>query len=493
MRLFGEFLPDVHDLNTDTLDIARNVYPGPNSYQPAPGLIAQSTAALPLPCRGLWYVQTAAGDYDTYAATAAKLYKYDPDTGTFAEVTRLAGGDYNLPADDYWSGVQYGNRLIVCQLGNEPQFIDINSGANFANLPNAPIARLVNVMEDRVIFAHLAANPRSLAWSAINDSEDYTSGTAGGQEFSDAGEVTGFCPNAHILFLQRGLRGVISTGDKYAFSFPPMSSEKGTVSPWSVFEFGAIAYWLSDNGFYVGNAESQKSISEKRISGYFYDALNQGRVTRVYCALDPHASRIYWAYATGDEEWNDRILVYDWALDRWSELEVNTYILSRLATASVSLDSVGPDSMDLDLPGLPSLDSFFYRSGAPTLTAVSTDLKLSTMEGPNLAATLMTGSYQFGAGARVRMRNVLTMIEENRALAADGSPVPHSPITVRVSKRQRYGDAWATSSSIPQQYSGRYPMNADGAYHRFEFAIPAGQDWSHAHGWEPDFVPTSGR
>jgi hypothetical protein len=483
MRPFGEFSPDVSDLNTDTLDIARNVLPAPNSYIPAPGLIAQSTTALPSPCKGLWYVQTAAGDYDTYAATATKLYKYDPDTGTFDDVTRLVGGDYGLPEDDYWSGVQYGNRLIVCNIGNAPQFIDIDSGTEFADLPNAPTARFVSVKDDHVVFSHLLANPRSIAWSAINDSEDYTTGTSGTQEFSDAGEVTGLCPVASIVLLQRGLRGIISTGDRYAFSFPAMSSEKGTVSPWSVFEFGGIAYWLSDNGFYVGNANEQRSISEKRISGYFYDALNQGRVTRVYAALDPHASRIYWAYAQGDEAWNDHVLVYDWALDRWSELEVNTYILSRLATASVSLDSAGPDSTDMDEPGLPSLDSFFYRAGAPTLSAVGTDLQLSTMEGPNLPATLLTGSYQFGGTGRVRLRSVLSFIEGAEA----------ESVTMRVSKRGRYGDDWMTSSAIPQQRSGRYPMNADGMFHRFEFTIPAALDWQHAHGWEPDFVPTTGR
>jgi hypothetical protein len=436
-------------------------------------------------------VQTAAGDWDTYAATATHLYKYEPDTGTFTDVSRLAGGAYALPGDDFWDGVQYGNRLIVCNLGNETQYIDINGGTQFADLPNAPVARFVTVMDDHVVLSSLLSNPRAIAWSAINDSEDYISGTAGGQEFSDAGDVMGLCPAAHVVFLQRGLRGVISTGDKYAFSFPEMSSEKGTVSPWSVLEFGGLCYWLSDNGFYAGNAEQQKSISEKRISTYFFNALNQGRVTRVFAAFDPHGSRLYWAYSTIDEEYNNRILVYDWSLDRWSELEVNTYILSRLATASVSMDSAGPDSMDMDEPGLPSLDSFFYRSGAPVLAAVGTDLKLSTMEGGALAATLQTGSYAFGEGRRVRMRSVLPYIEER--LTESGEDLGQSSITVKVAKRQRYSDPWMTSAAIPQQRSGNYRMNADGHFHRFEINIPAGTDWQHAQGWEPDFVPTSGR
>jgi hypothetical protein len=36
-------------------------------------------------------------------------------------------------------------------------------------------------------------------------------------------------------------------------------------------------------------------------------------------------------------------------------------------------------------------------------------------------------------------------------------------------------------------------MNADGMFHRFEYTIPAGANWQHAHGWEPDVVTTTAR
>jgi hypothetical protein len=115
---------------------------------------------------------------------------------------------------------------------------------------------------------------------------------------------------------------------------------------------------------------------------------------------------------------------------------------------------------------------------------VGPDLQLSTLEGPPLAATLLTGSFEFAPGRRVRMRSVVPYIEEASA---------PSTITVKVSKRQRYGETWNVSSAIQQQRSGYYRMNADGHFHRFQIDIPAGTDWQHAAGWEADFVPTSGR
>jgi hypothetical protein len=117
------------------------------------------------------------------------------------------------------------------------------------------------------------------------------------------------------------------------------------------------------------------------------------------------------------------------------------------------------------------------------LSAVGTDLKLSTLEGPSLPATLQTCSYSFGGMKRVRVRSTLPFFEGEDS----------ENVTAKVSKKQRPGDSWNVSSSIPQQLSGRHRMNADGMFHRFEFSIPAAANWTHAHGWEPDFIPTTER
>ena len=226
----------------------------------------------------------------------------------------------------------------------------------------------------------------------------------------------------------------------------------------------------------------RRTSSEKRTAGYFYRTVNRARAFQTFGTYDPFASRVYWAFPTGEEEINDRIMVYDYALDRWAELAVDTYVLSRMATAAVSMEG-GADDENMDLPGLPSLDNRAYMAGVPLLIAVGRDRKLSTFDGPNLAATLQTGSYNFAGTKRVRMRNAMSYFEGNGAEA----------VTMKVEKRQRYGDAWIVSETIPQQQSGFYRMNADGMFHRFEFNIPAGTDWSHAHGWEPSFIPTTER
>ena len=486
MRLFGDFTPDQSDLNTDSLDIARNVLPGVNSWLPAKDLLALSLVALPSPARGLWHVQKADGSYEVYAATRDRLWKYSADTLSFADVSRISGGVYQLPEDDFWSGIQFGSRLIVCQLGDRPQYIDVDTGgARFQDLPGAPVARFVNVMDDKVILASLSENISRIQWSDINDSERWEVGEdslAGNQEFPDAGAVMGFFPHARLVLMQHGMRTIISTGDVYSFNFAELSTQKGTSAPWSCVEYGSLLYWLSEDGFYVGDSNQQRNISEKRTSGYFYDQVNRNRMFQVFATFDPFASRILWAFPTTEEEWNDRIMIYDYVLDRWGELDVDTYVLARLATAAVSLEG-GADPQDIDLPGLPSFDARQYMAGVPLLIAVGLDLQLSTFDGPTLPATLETSTYNFGGGKRVRMRNVQSYFEGVEA----------EDVLVRVLKRQRYGDDWVTSGYIPQQASGFYRMHDDGMFHRFEFSIPAATDWSHAHGWEPNFIATTER
>ena len=430
-------------------------------------------------------MQKADGSYDTYAATADRLWKYNADTLDFDDVSRTAGGLYHLPEDDYWSGIQFGSRLIVCQLGDYPQYIDVDSGGSFQRLPGAPVARFISVMDDKVILASLAENISRIQWSDINDSERWEPGEdslAGSQEFPDAGAVMGFFPHARLVLMQHGMRAIISTGDVYSFNFAELTSQKGTSAPWSAVEYGSLLYWLSEDGFYVGDSNQQRNISEKRTSGFFYDQVDRSRVFQVYAAFDPFASRILWGYPTAEEEHNDRVMVYDYVLDRWAELEVDTYVMARLATASVSLEG-GSDPEDIDLPDLPSFDSRAYMAGVPLLIAVGLDRKLSTFDGPILAATIETSTYNFGGGKRVRMRNVMSYFEGKEA----------EEVKVRVMKRQRYGDDWVVSPPIPQQASGFYRMSDDGMFHRFEFTIPRGKSWTHAHGWEPNFIATTER
>lgn len=482
-RSLGEFAPDLADLNTDTLDIASNVFPRANSYGPVNGVLALSVDALPLPCRGIWFVQKNSGAYDTYLATAEKIYRYNPDTLGFDDVSRLAGGNYGLPSDDFWSGTQFGNQLILCQLGDVPQVIDIDIGTNFDALGGSPpIARFVTVMDDKVILSCLSSNPRMIAWSDINDSAEWSNGLAGNQEFVDHGAVQAFLPHSRLILLERGMHSIVSTGDIYSFAFPELTSERGTTAPYGVTELGSVAYWPSEDGIYAGNSDVQQNISDQKVTQYFYSNINRERYFQIYATYDPFNPRIYFAFPTADTEYNDRVLVYDYSLQRFSELMINTYVLARLATAATTLEG-GSDASSIDAPGLPSFDSRIYMAGAPVLSLVGTDLMLSTLAGPSLEATLQPGLYEFDENYRVRVRSVSLRLKGAAAATT----------TLKIAKLSTLAEDPIFGSAISPQASGRYPLNHDGAFHQVQFTIPANTTWTHVMGWNVDFARTSSR
>lgn len=485
MKALGPWEPDISDLDTETLDIARNTYPGINSWLPAAGPVVWSEA-LPSAPRGFFYAQRTDGTYDTFVGTATKLYKFNSASLEFDDVSRLLGGDYAVPENDYWSFTQYGQRLIAGNLQDTPQYIDIDTGTNFAALPNAPVARFWTVMEDRLIASCLATNSEAIKWSDVNDSENWTPTTggslAGDQEFPDHGAVQGVFPHAGVVMLERGLRSIIPTYDTSSFRFPELTSQKGTVAPYATVELGNTIFWLSDDDFYFGNAESQRGLGAKRFAAYFFEQLNLNRIYQMYATFDPFATRVMWAYPTGDTDYNDRIIGIDWSLDRAFEMEIDTYVLGRLARPGYTLEALETVLGYATLADVPvPFGSRTFMGGQPLFARIGTDFKLASFEGPNLAATFETGTLFLGAPKRARLRKAWSYVE-----GAGGDDV-----TLQVASMNKLSQTPTYGSAVSQQAQGHYPLNDDGKFHKLKFVIPAEKTWKHAKGYDLDFVVSS--
>lgn len=485
MQVFGDWSPDQANFNATTLEVAQNVFPKIDGYGPVFAPLAATASAF-VGCINLWYVQKTDGTYATYGASRTAIKRFNADTDSWDDVSRLVGGPYGCPADDRWSATKFGSRLIFCQLGDVPQYIDIDSGTNAALLPGSPsTARFVTTMDDKVIFACLASNPQFVQWSDANDSEEYTTGLAGNAEFPDHGAIMGFFPHSRIVLLESGMRSIVSTGDIYSFSFPELTNEKGTTAPWSAVEYGIWLYYLSASGFYKVNASVEEPInlSDNRISNYFSSMANHDRLFQVQAAYDPFNPRVIWTYPTGDDEFNDLALIYDISLDKWSEAVFDCYAIARLATAAVSLEG-GSDSTNLDAPGLPSLDSKIYQAGAPIFVIIDVNGVMSSLGGDTLEATLRTSIFEFEEDYRTRVRSV-----NFRAKKAGAA-------TCKIKKMTTLDDDPEPSfgSAIPLSASGRFPANHDGAFHQFEFVIPTSDvAWTNVMGWSADTMRTGKR
>lgn len=478
---FGELAPDIADLGTTTLDVARNVVPGENSWEPFPSLVSQS-GALPSACRGFITVQQSSGQWVAYFGTATKIYKFNTSTQAFDDVTRLAGGDYALPEGVNWQFAPFGTLLIAVQPGDVPQKINVDSGSNFEALGDSPpTAGGVDAVGNYVILSNLVDDPRDIAWSDINNAEAWTPGVDGladQQPFASGGPVKAVCGAAGLVIQERGVSIMVQTGDTLSFQFQETSDGKGTIAQQSAVKLGTLAFWLSEDGFYAGNSAEIKPISHGRVSKYFFSQLYRDRISQVQGTYDPFNTRIYWAYPTADTDYNDRIIGYDWHKDKWFEIEIITYALGRTASGGAALedlDSIASSIEDLTI----TMDSRVYQGGTQAFAAIDADSKLAYFEGDPLAATIETGNYQLVPGRRSRVLWSRPIIEGSGG----------SSCTVQVGRRQRLADEPSWTGESAMQTSGRCPLNAGGFYHRFRVNIPAEADWSHTQGMDVDVRP----
>jgi hypothetical protein len=491
---FGPWEPDSSgvDARDDggrvVLQVAKNVYPTKTGYGPVPSLSAITPNALSATetCVGLTFArQSSSGGYLLFAGTRTKLFMYASDTQTWTDVSRTSGGAYNVSTDDYWSFAQFGNQLIAVNFNDDPQVIDVNSPSHFVALGGSPPkARYVTVVGDFVVLGCLSTNERKVRNSAINDAAGWTVGTnlCDEQEFPDGGRVTGIAGGEFGWILQeKSIRKMdFHAGADIAFSFERVEREHGAAAGYSVVSTINAVFFLSDDGFYAFGANGLVPIGAQRINKWFQQNSDTVRFFSVVAFADPYAPRIAWAFFNAASSTTfDRLLIYDWQLDRWSYGEVSAQFWATSVTSGLTLEgldiygSIDPDGMGGGVPY--SLDSRVWEGGRPVIGAIDTSGRLSFLEAPTpLDARLTTAPLRLNASARANVSAVEPVGVFNGASLA-----------IRVGRRERTQEAIDYTAVIaPSERSGIARMKASGRFHEIETSITQGPGalWTHAQG-----------
>ena len=116
------------------------MFAGVNSYLPFPSLVpfsnndAAGTGAAGSTARARWRRME---DLRRHRDQALSL---EPRP-RWVDVSRTAGGAYNVPIGDMWVFEQCGTKLVAVNINDDPQVIDIDSGTHFADLAGSPPQR----------------------------------------------------------------------------------------------------------------------------------------------------------------------------------------------------------------------------------------------------------------------------------------------------------------------------------------------------------------
>jgi hypothetical protein len=477
---FGPWEPDISGVDVQALNIAKNVWASKVGYIPIPILSAVSSSVLPSKCVGIAFARTAAGGWLIFAGTATKLYKFQ--SNAWLDVTRVSGGNYTVAVDDYWSFTQFGSKLLATNIADNLQVIDVDTGAtNFSDCAGTPPrARYVTVVGDFAVLASLSSGDRRVRNSAINDSTGWTVGTnlCDEQEFADGGRVTGLAGGEYGRVVQeKSIRRMIfQPGSDQAFRFERVENEHGAAAGYSLASTANTIYFLANDGFYSFNDNGLNPIGAQRVNTWFRANCDSSRYFAVVAFTDPFAPRIGWAFYNSAGSTNfDRVIFYDWQLDRWTYAELTAQYWSSLVTAGVTLEDLDVYG-DIDGGGIPyPFDSRVWEGGAPVIGAVDSSGRMSFLEGSTpLTAILSTGPTRVNPGMRTKEFAI-------ELLGVVNSAVP----TIRIGKRENTQNAVVyTSASSPSSLTGMFRITASGRIHDFELTMTqsSGTLWEHVQG-----------
>lgn len=494
----AEYTPDQPDLQNPGSGNVHNCLPRTaQSYGPMPSLAVYSSP-LATRCQGAYAFQDSGGNVNGFAGDASHLYRLIAGTTSWTDVSKTGG--YTTAADQRWAPALFGARVLMTNFNDPIQSFQLGSSIAFTDLSAAaPRARYLGVVRDWLVAGNTydatnGVQPQRVWWSAIDDPTNWpTPGTAAAAAVQsdyqdlvgDAGWVQGIVGNLGTadaaVFQERAIVRMSYVGPPAIFAFATAEGARGTPAPGSIAQLGSIVYYLGEDGFYAFDGSNSRPIGANKIDKTVLTDLDPSYFGRISAAIDPINKICFWSYpGAGNNGGNpNRLLAYNWALDRFTLSDVDCELICRSLSFGSALDSL--DVVNPSLDALPfSLDSRAWTGGRILLSAFDPQHQLNYFSGVPLAPTVDTTEAQLFPGRRAVVTNV-------RPIVDGGTPA------VAVGSRERTMDAVGFGAAVTSDGLGNCPQRASGRYLRARLTLPAGASFTHISGIDVDAVPEGAR
>lgn len=470
--VFGQWTPDKPGI-AGNLTEAKNVLPTPSGYGLLNGTANLSNAAsqsLLTVFPGRW-----AGATTLFSAGATKLFKFDPANANQTDVSRVASA---YSSTEFWQFTQFGAQVIAANGVDKLQAWDMTSASKFVDLAAAaPTASFVTVVRDFVVAGKTATYPNRVLWSDINNETNWTAGSgsqADNQDIPDGGEIRGLTGGEFgIVLMERGLYRMTYIGAPLFFQFDNIARNVGCYESRSVTQYGPMTFFLSDDGFFMTDGQQVKPIGVDRVDRWFYSNADPSQFSKMSAAVDPVNKLVIWSFR---DIFNvQKLLMYNWAADKWSHADSGADYIAGIASASTTLEQL--DNISASLDALPaSLDSRLWTGGKLILGGVAST-KIVTFAGSALTGTINTGDLS-GEGQETLVRLVRPQIDGGSA-------------TVSIASRTRLDGSVSFGTAVAASSENRVSLRSRGNYHRLS-VTPTG-NFSTAVGVDVDIVAVGNR
>jgi hypothetical protein len=461
---FTEWLPD-QPTTTGALLEANNVYPLTVGYAPFPLSADYSAAAS----EDLNNVTAAKFELSTvlFAGGNTKLFKFNAGTLALDDVSKSGG----YSSASRWSFVQFGNSVLAANNVNKIQSWTIGTSTAFADVSaDAPIAKFITVVRDFVVAANISGTPNKLQWSDINSESDWTSGGASQADYqiiAEGGNITGITGGEFgLVLLERAIVRMSYIGSPLFFQFDTISRNLGCSTAGSVTQYGAMTYFLADDGFYACDGTQLFNIGNDKVDEYFYANMAIAQQETISAAVDPVRNIVVWNFPNTNG--GRSLLIYNWLVKKWSTADTSLEYIVSLATSNVTLEGLDVYGSLEAVPA--SLDDRAW-AGGKFLFGGADGAKIATFTGQNSTASLIVGELEFG------YNSVITLARPQ---------VDNGTASVAIASRRELDDAITYSTALSASSEGRVPLRSYGRYHRLK-VTPSGS-WTHAIGVDVEYT-----
>jgi len=484
MIKFGEWLPDQPDLENAGVTVANNVIPAISGYRPINSFQSVSNAGDAI-LKGIFASKDNSGNVKLFAGDASKLYEFNAGNSNLTSIGK--GGGYSLTDAEYWRFVQFGTSVIASGgIGETLQEFTLGSDSAFADLANAPKADFMAIIRDQVWIANIDEGagriPFRTRWSGINDATSWTVGTdqADFQDIVDAGAITGLVGGEYgTILLEKAICIAQYVGTPLIYQIDKVETTRGCAFSGSVGNVGRLIFFLSEDGFYLFDGKSSTPIGAEKINKFFFKDFNQNYAHKMTCAVDPTNQIVAWSYISNSNSsatTPDKLLMYNYSIQRWSIAEVDADLISPFYTSGYTTE--GLNNLGANLDSLTTqLDSPLYK-GSTFLFGGSLNNKIQSFTGSPLSGVVETSEFQVTKGKNSLITGVTPYFE-------NGS------VTTQVGVRDRQDEDITFSSTSTLSDDGFIPHRSQGKFHRVRMNISG--NWDYAQGVDIEGQPLGRR
>lgn len=472
---FGDFRPDVADLNTQYARVALNVVPHSDGYAPF-GYLFPYSSALGAKCFGAFQATRTNGTKATFAGTSSGLFLLDNTFLSWSDVSK--GGGYSLPSSNYqWQFAQFNDIVIAVQPGNAPQAYTLSSSSVFADLAGSPpTAAYVAVVNRFLVLSGLASpNVTRIQWSGLDDVTNWTSGVNSSdfQDLPDGGVVRGIAGGEFGVIMQDTAirRLTYQPGTPLVFSLERIAGGEGIFGPCTLTTAGDRIFYCSTQGFHmllpggyptpIGKERVDKTIlGSVSVTGSLTGELDTNYMRMFLGSYDPQSSKVMFSFRSNGSaaatDCFDTIYCYDWLLDRWSKAAITGEYMLPFATGAGA------------------------GTAQPILGIFDSSHKLNYRI-KNAEATLETPEQGL-PNSRMTIRGLRPLTDAT------------APFASVIYRDTQQASTTTTSESQPNTTTGLCPQLINTRYARAKVRIPIDNaTFTYASGVEADFIPLGNR